>query len=883
MGVWRNDVCHHGCHSWCYHSEGKVDDSLALEFLFGVNPDPFAADTDGDGMNDGWEHTYGFNPNVDNAHDGDTTNDYGYDRDNDGLTNGQECEWGTNPRSDDTDNDGVTDKDEIENGSDPTDPADGGIPASRVPVSFTFGDPSGSHSEKYRLVLEPVSGSGPGATPPTKSWLNENYGECEIRTAMLTRGWMYEIRLHHAGTNIDDGPPDYDYLLSWSVPSCCGCVTDDPEGLVCEDYTSDSFAGEGKIAKILVLDGGIWADYNRADGIDNSDKSKAYRGKRLRHWYNDDDDEGDTNEGSGDIPAASSTPDCANNHVDGRCDVLDFTPVWIDMGAALNKMSELLGKDCALTLSQKDGAVNLVWTSLTKDTVANFLKTDVGNCGSSLTANLADSDTVHLTEKEYALPENFINLMKNDRNKGIILIEGRSPDGDSSVNSVSPVVLRVYAKPRSSDAPPLCEFRLPLSLSSVERMYDVSNIRNACGDSTQIPGAFGGNLPDSNGTTVFFLHGFDVSANGSRSWFAEMFKRLWQSGSNARFCGVGWYGDYNLVSGKFNAMHYHRDAYNALQSAPAFANLVGGASGNKIVIAHSLGNMVAAKAINDGLAVSKYFMLDAAIPSEAFDASLQDETAAVRRKYVPSSWLGYDPLSWAANWHRWFPEDDRGRLKWRGVFADVPDLTDVYNYYSDGDEVFEEQNSVPTKYGRIFHWPTFKASWPFVETGGMLTPARCAWQKQEVLKGIDLLFGTLDGGWGFHCWRRTVGHNMHRTVHYSSLQANAMVHDGSIVANPVFDRGESAMFNATISESDINHILAYNIPAVSSATGKMPVIKRKLPAFNLNLNSSQFKSNQWGRNHLHYEQRWLHSDVKNMTFQCVYILFEDIVTKGALK
>ena len=41
-----------------------------------------------------------------------------------------------------------------------------------------------------------------------------------------------------------------------------------------------------------------------------------------------------------------------------------------------------------------------------------------------------------------------------------------------------------------------------------------------------------------------------------------------------------------------------------------------------------------------------------------------------------------------------------------------------------------------------------------------------AWQKQEVLKGIDLLFGTLDGGWGFHCWRRTVGHNMHRTVHY---------------------------------------------------------------------------------------------------------------------
>lgn len=434
-----------------------------------------------------------------------------------------------------------------------------------------------------------MSESGPGETPPTKSWLNENYGECETKTAMLTKGWTYEIRLYHAGTSMEDGSPDYDYLLSWSVPSCCGCATNDPAGLICEDYTSDSFAGEGKIAKILVLDGGIWADYNRTDGIDNSDKSKAYRGKQLRHWYNDDDDKGNTNESQGDIPAASSTPDCANNHVDGKCDVLDFTPVWIDMGAALNKIAEQLGKSCTLTLAQEDGTVNLVWTSLTKDTVANFLKTSVGSCGSSLTANLAAADTVQLKKEEQELPENFVDLMKRDRNKGIILIEGRSPDDDSSISSVSPIILRIYEKPYSSDSTPLCELRLPLSLSSVERMYNVSNIRGACGDSTQIPGSFGGNLPESNGTTVFFLHGFNVPANDSRAWFAEMFKRLWQSGSNARFCGVGWYGDYNLVSGKFNAMHYHRDAYNALQSASAFANLVGGTSGNKIVIAHSLG------------------------------------------------------------------------------------------------------------------------------------------------------------------------------------------------------------------------------------------------------------------------------------------------------
>ena len=205
--------------------DGLTDEEERL-----IGTDPSQPDTDGDGMNDGWEHTYSFNPLVDNATDNDPTNDYGYDRDNDGLTNG-----------------------------------------------FTFDDPSGSHSEKYRLVLEPVPESGPGETPPMKSWLNENYGECETKTAMLTKGWTYEIRLYHAGTNMEDGSPDYDYLLSWSVPTCCGCVTNDPAGLICEDYTSSSFAGEGKIAKILVL-------YSDCDEVFEEQNEVPTKYSRIFHW-----------------------------------------------------------------------------------------------------------------------------------------------------------------------------------------------------------------------------------------------------------------------------------------------------------------------------------------------------------------------------------------------------------------------------------------------------------------------------------------------------------------------------------------------------------------------------------------------------------------------
>lgn len=150
---------------------------------------PTQPDTDGDGLDDGWEHRHedaGFDPAEDNASDGNPDNDVGADPDSDGLTNGRECEWGTDPRNPDTDGDGVGDGAEVAQGSDPTDPNDNGRPGSRVPVSFRFGDPSGSHSEKYRLEVMPVSGAG--ETPSSFSWLNANYGKCETRTAMLKPG-----------------------------------------------------------------------------------------------------------------------------------------------------------------------------------------------------------------------------------------------------------------------------------------------------------------------------------------------------------------------------------------------------------------------------------------------------------------------------------------------------------------------------------------------------------------------------------------------------------------------------------------------------------------------------------------------------------------------
>ncbi len=65
------------------------------------------------------------------------------------------------------------------------------------------------------------------------------------------------------------------------------------------------------------------------------------------------------------------------------------------------------------------------------------------------------------------------------------------------------------------------------------------------------------------------IHGFNVDTNDSRGEHAEVFKRLYWSGSRARFWGITWYGfdskGYTLLAGQ-RSPNYHvnvRHAFNA--------------------------------------------------------------------------------------------------------------------------------------------------------------------------------------------------------------------------------------------------------------------------------------------------------------------------------
>ena len=143
----------------------------------------------------------------------------------------------------------------------------------------------------------------------------------------------------------------------------------------------------------------------------------------------------------------------------------------------------------------------------------------------------------------------------------------------------------------------------------------------------------------------------------------------------------------------------------------------------------------------------------------------------------------------------------------------------VYNFYSSGDEVFDESPEAPGVLTGVFHWPTTDFDWPYFHLNLKLDAF--AWQKREVLKGVNAV-GSLSAGWGFYCGDIDT-HNESRWGKYTAAEANEMVNNGSIVTNTVCERSMPAMFHPIISDFDKADILAPDIPAVSSPAGKVKI------------------------------------------------------------
>jgi hypothetical protein len=318
-------------------------------------------------------------------------------------------------------------------------------------------------------------------------------------------------------------------------------------------------------------------------------------------------------------------------------------------------------------------------------------------------------------------------------------------------STVQPLIFEMRYKNQK-----IYEKEFPSSISGVEDMYGHFNLRpDNLGRSTQ---ALPWNCPNpENEKAVVFVHGFRATFDGARGWNAEMFKRLHQSGSNARFYGVTWRGDDGFANGGLN---YHGNVVHAFNTAPALATAVSGISGEVVMMAQSLGNMVVSSAMYDSPlrmgSVSKLLALNAALPAEAFDSStvkIATNIEIMDNLMVHDEWRGYYSTLWASRFHILFPSSDwRNGLTWVDRFSTV--VPKLYNFYSTGDEVFEIFNGMP---GPLTG----------VDLLDLSTYGNHAWHKQEIFKGGGGTVGTDWAGWGFE--KDWLGNKV-----YTQAQANGL-------------------------------------------------------------------------------------------------------------
>ena len=388
-------------------------------------------------------------------------------------------------------------------------------------------------------------------------------------------------------------------------------------------------------------------------------------------------------------------------------------------------------------------------------------------------------------------------------------------------------------------------YRIPLSISSVDDMYRYLDLRGAESDPqfTPVLPDEPGNLPDSETDSkhFVFVHGYNVNAAQSRAWARTMFKRLWWAGSRSKFTAVDWFGDYSQIADRVSP-NYYQNVVHAFRTAPALKAACDALPGVKVMLAHSLGNMLTCEAIaRHGLQYSKYYMLNAAVPAEAFDAG-----ALAQDNMKPLAWQRYSDALFACNWHRSFSRTDgRSGLTWRGIFAGVHDAV---NCYSPTEDVLGNA--------------------PAVGAGG-------AWSAQELLKGTGTMYllprVRREGGWGF---------NPDHTVPLSQdgeLLKTEYTDEEMVTSPPFLPFAEdwlhstNAVTAAQVAEVR-DRILADGIPALTFAAGANPVDG---VSGNYNYQGADNTPNGWPRKNGDVAV-WEHSDIRNVAYYYVHVLFEKI-------
>jgi hypothetical protein len=624
----------------------------------------------------------------------------------------------------------------------------------------------------------------------------------------------------------------------------------------------------------------------------------------FRFWVNDNQDSGDDGGNFG-IPGAAKpdgftqiqeplsvselyysyfwfNPNPSDWIVHGRRDLVDFFPVYLNIGSlfqsnALSAGISVTDTNWQFVLSQADGVLRFTETPLTPTNYMNFLR------DTNMSGLLADAPLTTISPTGIALTNAFINFIGTN-NGGIILVE-------AATNTTAPLVLTIYHGTNQ-----IAQTQLYLSISGVEQMFRHKNLMvnpNDIAPVDRLTDASVPNEPDTIGKNFVFLHGYNVNTNEARGVAADMYKRMYWSGSHAKFWAVTWEGADSQLSVKGETLftpNYHTNVVNAFITAPRLSSFISTLtdSGPVVAAAHSLGNMVVLSAISDwNASISQYFMLDAAVPVEAIDP------AAVTNFMVYSTglnnWPPYTNRLYPTSWHLLFPTNDaRSTLTWNNRLGNLGSV-DIYNFYSTGEEVLRTTNSDPPPgvltmiAGQLtFH---FWDNLPF----GTYT-----WYWQEKGKGTasqDWFLGSSHGGWKMNYYPPYL-YSSNGFIAFTSPAQALTIPNSQLMTNAFFDvtstnwgTADLALYGgggSSYAQANRSRLLADVFPAMSVVAGANPI-----PSFDNNHNKDMMTlENGWSLGRLTSGERsnnWHHSDFVQMAYTFTHQLFDQFVTTGNLK
>ena len=388
----------------------------------------------------------------------------------------------------------------------------------------------------------------------------------------------------------------------------------------------------------LMVDGNRDGEMSIADGgIHDKDQTTAQ--KPYRFWLNDDEDtELNFGEGGQAFPSEAekvpaSRPDYSLHQIVSTRNLEDFARLWIHvtgLQAAVNSGDIRVGLKWKTVISGAP-AINIYPSAdgegsasyLTDDNAARTQITGVfGNAVTDMNGKqTVDSNGVFMFKQDYWAgltdenPKKCLLFEGVTEGKGelemVFLDQNGNQIGEGGSVWLDIKDIKKMYERASATPDPLT----PVPYKSASSVFDETSISYTPDVSPRFEAS-----ADEQPQCLVFVHGWRMGYADSTSFSETMFKRLWWQGYKGRFAAFRWATQTSFDS-------YNTSEWMAWKYGKSLANYVENYLKHEMpgytmnIAAHSMGNIVTGSALNRGMTVNTYMLMQAAVPSGCFDES----------------------------------------------------------------------------------------------------------------------------------------------------------------------------------------------------------------------------------------------------------------------